>query len=88
MFESGYPCPEPLGGPAPLGIGVATAESYVPGGDGVPGAERSAELSAEAFARLIGLAPRVGEVSSLDPAPSWASWNHGEAGLVAAARGR
>ena len=33
MFESGYPCPEPLGGPASFGIGVATAESYVPGGD-------------------------------------------------------
>ncbi len=81
MFESGYPCPEPLGGPAPCGIGVATAESYVPGGDELPGAEHTAQLSAEAFARLIGLAPRPAEVSSLDPAPSWASWNHGEAGL-------
>jgi len=81
MFESGYPCPEPLGGPASFGPGVATAESCVPGGDGVPAAERSAELSAQAFARLIEVAPRPGEVSSLDPAPSWASWNHGEAGL-------
>ena len=81
LFESGYPCPEPLGGPAPFGIGVATAESYVPGGDELPGAEDKAQLSAEAFARLIGSAPRPAEVSSLDPAPSWASWNHGEAGL-------
>jgi hypothetical protein len=56
MFESGYPCPEPLGGPAPFGIGVATAESYVPGGDVLPRAEHAAKLSAEAFARLIGLA--------------------------------
>ena len=38
MFESGYPCPEPLGGPAPFGNGVATAEVYVPGGDVLPGA--------------------------------------------------
>lgn len=81
MFESGYPCPEPLGGPAPIGIGVATAESYVPGGDVLPGAAHAAELSAEAFARLIGLAPRLADVPSLDPAPSWARWNHGEAGL-------
>ena len=81
MFESGYPCPEPLGGPALFGNGMATAEAYVPGGDVLPGAEHAAQLSAEAFARLIGLAPRPAEVSSLDPAPSWAAWNHGEAGL-------
>ena len=81
IFESGYPCPEPLSGPAPLGIGVATAESYAPGGDLLPRAELATQLSAEAFARLIGLAPRPADVPSLDPAPSWASWNHGEAGL-------
>jgi len=81
MFESGYPCPEPLGGPAPLGDGVATVEAYVPGGAVLPGVEHGARLSAEAFARLIGLAPRPAEVPSLDPAPSWAAWNHGEAGL-------
>jgi hypothetical protein len=81
MFESGYPCPEPLGGPAPFGNSVATAEAYVPGGDVLPGAEHAAQRSAEAFARLIELAPRPADVSSLDPAPSWAAWNHGEAGL-------
>src|SRR5947199_6301764 len=57
MFESGYPCPEPLGGPARFGNGVATAEAYVPGGAVLPGAEHAAQLSAEAFAWLIGLAP-------------------------------
>lgn len=81
MFESGYPCPEPLGGPAPFGNGVATAEAYVPGGAVLPGGKHAAQLSAEAFARLIGLAPRPADVSSLDPAPSWAAWNHSEAGL-------
>jgi hypothetical protein len=80
MFESGYPCPEPLGGPAPLGDGAATAEVYVPSGDVLPDAEHAAQLSAEAFARLIGLAPRPADVPSLDPAPSWAAWNHGRAG--------
>src|SRR5215831_21176991 len=29
MCESGYPCPDPLGGRAPVGKGVATAEAYV-----------------------------------------------------------
>lgn len=81
MFEAGYPCPEPLAGPAPLGDGVATAEGYVPGGAVLPSADRSAWAFAEAFARLIRLAPRPAEVSSLDPAPSWAAWNHAEAGL-------
>ena len=28
LFESGYPCPEPLTGAAPFGDGVATAEAY------------------------------------------------------------
>jgi hypothetical protein len=81
IFESGYPCPQPLGGPAPFGIGVATAECYVPGGDVLPEPEHATRLSAEAFARLIGLAPAPDEVSSLFPPPSWAWWNHGEAGL-------
>jgi hypothetical protein len=81
MFESGYPCPAPLAGPAPLGDGVATAEAYVPGGDVLPGSEHAARLSAEAFARLIRLAPRPAEVSSLAPPPSWAAWNHTEPGL-------
>ena len=81
MFESGYPCPEPLSGPAPFGDGVATAEVYVPGGGVLPSAEHASWVFAEAFARLIRLAPRPAEVSTLDPAPSWAAWNHAEAGL-------
>ncbi len=81
MFESGYPCPEPLAGPAPFGDGVATAEAYVPGGTVLPSADYAAQAFAEAFARLVRLAPRPAEVSTLDPAPSWAAWNHAEAGL-------
>ena len=62
MFESGYPCPEPLSGPASFGGGVATAEVYVPGGAVLPGAEHASRVSAEAFARLIRLAPRSADV--------------------------
>lgn len=81
MFESGYPCPEVLSGPVPFGGGVATAEVYVPGGAVLPSADHASGVSAEAFARLIRLAPRPGEVPALDPAPSWAAWNHAEPGL-------
>ncbi|SDS83605.1 Phosphotransferase enzyme family protein [Friedmanniella luteola] len=76
LFAAGYPCPEPLTGAAPLGDGVATAEAHVPGGDPLPGAEHAARRSAEAFARLIRLAPRPDEVPSLVPVPSWAAWDH------------
>ena len=81
LFESGYPCPEPLTGAAPLGDGVATAETYVPGGAMLPGAEGSARAFADAFARLVMLAPRPGEVPALDPSPSWAAWSHAAPGL-------
>jgi ketosteroid isomerase-like protein len=81
LFESGYPCPEPLTGAAPFGDDVATAETYVPGGAMLPSADRAAWAFAEALARLVRLAPRPAEVSTLDPAPSWAAWDHAEAGL-------
>ena len=81
LFEAAYPCPEPLTGAAPFGDDVATAEAYVPGGAVLPSADRAAWAFAEALAPLVKLAPRPAEVSSLDPAPSWAAWDHGEAGL-------
>ena len=81
LFESGYPCPEPLTGAAAFGDGVATAEAYVPGGAVLPSAGRSAWAFAGAFARLVTLAPRPAEVPALDPPPSWADWNHAGAGL-------
>lgn len=81
LFESGYPCPEPLTGAASFGDDVATAETYVPGGAVLPSADRAAWAFAEAFARLVKLAPQPAEVSTLAPAPSWAAWDHAGAGL-------
>jgi Phosphotransferase enzyme family len=81
MFQAGYPCPQPLTGAVAFGEDVATAEAYVPGGAMLPSADNAARAFAEAFARLIRLAPRPAEVSTLDPAPSWAAWNHAEDGL-------
>jgi hypothetical protein len=81
MFQAGYPCPQPLTGAVPFGEEVATAEAYVPGGAVLPSEAHAARAFAEAFAWLIRLAPRPAEVSTLDPAPSWAAWNHAEDGL-------
>jgi hypothetical protein len=81
MFRAGYPCPEPLTGAVPFGGDLATAEIFVPGGDMLPSPDHAAQAFADAFARLIQLAPRPGEVPPLDPAPSWVAWNHAEDGL-------
>ena len=81
VFLAGYPCPRPLTGAARFGDDVATAEAYVPGGAMLPRSDHAARAFAEAFARLIRLAPRPAEVSTLDPAPSWAAWNHAGDGL-------
>jgi hypothetical protein len=88
LFESGYPCPEPFTGAAPLGDDVATAEAYIAGGAMLPGAGRAARAFAEAFARLVLLAPRPAEVPALDPSPSWAAWSHAEPGLWPRPEGR
>jgi hypothetical protein len=81
VFQAGYPCPQPLTGAVPFGGDVATAEAYVPGGAMLPSADHAARAFAEAFAWLIRLAPRPAEVPALDPAPSWAAWNHAGDGL-------
>jgi hypothetical protein len=81
MCLTGYPCPQPLTGVVPFGDDVATAEACIPGGVTLPSPDHAAQAFADAFARLIELAPRPAEVSTLDPAPSWAAWNHAGDGL-------
>jgi hypothetical protein len=81
LFESGYPCPQPLAGPARLDDYEATAESHVPGGNVLPDSGRAARPFAAALARLVALAPSPEEVPSLAPAPAWTAWDHGQGGL-------
>src|SRR3954465_11831195 len=81
LFDSGYPCPRPLAGPAPLGEYEATAESHMPGGAVLPDSGRTAQPFAAALARLVHLAPRPEQLPPLAPAPPWAAWNHGQGGL-------
>lgn len=81
LFEAGYPCPQPLAGPAPLGDCEATAESKVSGGAPLPDSGRTAQPFAAALAELVRRAPRPGQVPALAPAPAWAAWDHGGDGL-------
>jgi len=81
LFETGYPCPEPLAGPALLGANEATAESYIAGAVMLPDSGRAAEPFAAALAELVRLAPRPEQVPSLAPAPAWTAWNHDQGGL-------
>jgi hypothetical protein len=81
LFDSGYPCPEPLAGPAPLGEYEATAESYLAGGARLPDSGHTARPFAAALAQLVHLAPRPEQMPSLAPAPSWAAWNHNQGRL-------
>lgn len=81
LSDSGYPCPQPLAGPALLGEDEATAESYIAGGAVLPDSGRTAQPFAAALAQLVHLAPRAGHVPSLVPAPAWTAWDHDQGGL-------
>jgi Phosphotransferase enzyme family len=80
LWAAGFPCPEPLAGPHPLGTLSATAEAFVPGGTRLaPGAD-SPRLFAEALARLVRLAPPVTALPTLAPPPAWVCWDHDQPG--------
>jgi len=76
IWQAGYPCPEPLAGPAPLGEQLATAERFVPGGSELEPTIGNAERYAWALAELVRLAPLPSEVPSLEPPPAWAWWDY------------
>ena len=76
LFAAGFPCPEPLVDPRPLGGGVATAEAFVDGGEPMPTTGRAARPFADALALLITMGPEPGDVPSVDPPPSWTNWHH------------
>ena len=80
LWAAGFPCPEPLAGPAPLGALSATAEAFVPGGAPLEPGPDSPGLFAGLLARLVRLAPPVASLPTLEPAPPWVGWDHGEAG--------
>ena len=76
LWNSGYPCPEPLAGPSQFQGELATAESYVVGGEKLAPTLPSAGLYAHALAELVRLAPPPGAITPLDPPPFWAWWDY------------
>src|SRR5258708_37215530 len=82
LFAHGFPCPEPLAGPAPLGDATATAEALVPGGRMLERAGDAHAALAALLADLVRLAPSPAGVPSLEPAPPWVGWAHGGPGTL------
>jgi hypothetical protein len=82
LWQSGYPAPEPLVPPAPLGeANCATAERLLAGGEPGGSGPGDAARSAQALAVLIDLAGSAREVGSLAPSPPWVAWDHAGPGL-------
>jgi hypothetical protein len=81
LFDGGFPCPQPLVGPCPLGPWAATAEVFVPGGSVFPDSARQPRPFAEALAWLLRAAPRVEQIGSLQPGLPWTAWDHPGPGL-------
>ncbi len=81
LFAAGFPCPEPLAGPAPIGSATATAEMYVPGGAALDGDAAVPELFAKLLIDLVRLAPSLATVPTLEPAPPWVGWSHEAEGI-------
>ncbi|MFN8515965.1 MAG: hypothetical protein U0232_28970 [Thermomicrobiales bacterium] len=81
LWASGFPCPEVLVGPAPLGALVATAEAYIPGGTTLPPGPDAPRLYAAALAASVALAPPPTALPTLAPPPAWVWWDHDQPGI-------
>lgn len=81
LWAAGFPCPEPLAGPAPLGALLATAEVYLPGGTLLAPGPDTPRLYAEALAASVALAPPLTTLPTLAPPPAWMWWDHNQPGI-------
>ena len=75
LFDAGYPCPEPLAGPSPLGGHVATAETYVESWP-FEGTSPPAASCAQLLAQLVAKTPDPSLFPALGPPPPWVGWDH------------
>jgi hypothetical protein len=85
LWESGFPCPRPLAGPAPLVAGIATAEEYVRGGTQLERGGDSPIRFATLLWQLMDRCALLHVEHRLDPPPPWVSWDHTGPGVWAAA---
>lgn len=75
LHDKGFPCPEVLGGPSPLGERSATAEEYVLA-HGPPPLQPPPGPVAELLAELVRAAPLPEAAPALEAAPPWVGWDH------------
>lgn len=75
LWERGFPCPQPLAGPAPYGDAIATAEALVDGGGALPRGGAAPHF-ARALAQLAGLVTDAEAPGTLEPVPYWMNWDH------------
>jgi hypothetical protein len=82
MWESGFPCPEPLMPPVRLGDVAVSAEALLRGGSSLDrGLEAAARLGG-ALAAFVGAAPTLASVTGpLGPDMGFLRWSHPGTGL-------
>jgi hypothetical protein len=76
LWTTGFPCPQPLAGPAPLGTLSATAEAFVSGGTQFPRGPDTPQRFAAPLADLVRRATPIVSPSGLAPVPPWVGWDH------------
>ncbi|MGW5354669.1 hypothetical protein ACWERV_29660 [Streptomyces sp. NPDC004031] len=81
LYAAGFPAPEPILPPTPLGRWTATVEALVEGGGRTPTSGRDPRPYAAALARMVRLAAPSAARADLDPKPSWNRWDHDEPGV-------
>jgi hypothetical protein len=75
LHANGFPCPEVLAGPIPLGERIATAEAYIAPHGTTPDPPPAAPV-AELLAELVRATPAPDSAPALNPAPPWVGWDH------------
>ena len=80
VARQGFPCPNVLAGPLPLGDRVATAEEYISRRGDAEGPPLPAPM-AQLLAELMSCLPPVDDAADLSPAPPWVGWDHPSAQL-------
>lgn len=81
LWESGFPCPRPLAGPADFEGRTATAEEYVPGGALLERDAQSPTKFAELLWQLVDRCAQVAVDDTLNPPPPWVAWDHKQPGI-------
>ncbi|MFD0556148.1 hypothetical protein FB566_1380 [Stackebrandtia endophytica] len=85
LHASGYPAPEPILAPTPLGKWTVSVEALVEGGDELPSSGRAPWPFVSALAALVRTARPLAAGVDLQPKPSWNRWDHDEPGVWATA---